>query len=197
MDSGASVELTLEEERDLINESRHNFEAFSTLYRYYFQSIFAYVYRRTLDSEVAKDITATVFEEALSRIKTFRWRQIRFASFLFRLAERQIAAFYRKKEIRNRYLVRGRQDGEYADRETPEGLSIKREKAERIQEAISRLAEKDREVIRLIYFQGKSRGEVAEMWGWSVNRVYVRLHRAQKRLKNFLKDFDLFPNDNT
>jgi RNA polymerase sigma-70 factor (ECF subfamily) len=195
MDQGSAIQLTLEDERKLIDESRHNFEAFSTLYRYYFQSIYAYVYRRTLDKDIAEDITATVFEEALNRIKTFRWRQIRFASFLFRLAERQIAAFYRKKEIRTRYLVRGKQSDKYSDRETPEDLALRKEQTEEIQEAISQLGEKDREVIRLIYFQGISREEVAEMWGWSVNRVYVRLHRALKRLKKYLKDFEPFPNN--
>jgi RNA polymerase sigma-70 factor (ECF subfamily) len=195
MNQGSSIELSLEDERKLIDESRHNFEAFSTLYRYYFQSIYAYVFRRTLDKDVAEDITATVFEEALNRIKTFRWRQIRFASFLFRLAERQIAAYYRRKEIRTRYLVRGKESDEYADRETPENLTLKKERLELIQEAISNLGEKDREVIRLIYFQGQSREEVAELWGWSVNRVYVRLHRALKRLKKYLKDFEPFPNN--
>jgi len=186
--------MTPEEEEKLILASQKDHRAFSELYNRHFSQIYAYVFRRTLNQDTAEDITAVVFEEALKRINNFRWRKIRFSSFLFKLAERQIAAYYRKKSIRNRYTTTVSGDYDHADLTSPEGPTITRETIEKIHESLSKLQERDQEVIRLIYFEGKSREEVAELWGWSLNRVYVRLHRALKRLKKFLKDLELLTN---
>ena len=52
-----------------------------------------------------------------------------------------------------------------------------------ISKAFTALSPSDQEVLRLIYWEGLSRSDAAEVLGCSVNALNVRLHRAQARLR--------------
>ena len=56
-----------------------------------------------------------------------------------------------------------------------------------VEEAISKLSEQDQLVVTLIFYEELSSSEVAEVMGISTNLVYVRLHRALKRMRRVLE----------
>ena len=51
-----------------------------------------------------------------------------------------------------------------------------------LRDAINRLPEPYREVLRLVAWEGCSHGEAAQVLGCSVNAVALRLHKAKARL---------------
>ena len=56
-----------------------------------------------------------------------------------------------------------------------------------IQHALKQLSDKDRELISLRFFEELSAQEVSEVLHISTTNVYVRLHRALKRLKDVME----------
>lgn len=73
---------------------------------------------------------------------------------------------------------------------TPGSEAVRRERAESVRLAVSRLEPTDREVIALRTFEGLSTSETAEVLGISPAAASKRLVRALAKLKAELKPFD-------
>jgi RNA polymerase sigma-70 factor (ECF subfamily) len=54
--------------------------------------------------------------------------------------------------------------------------------------ALTRLREPDREILRLVAWEGCTTGELATVLGCSANAAAVRLHRARRRLRKVLAE---------
>ena len=62
----------------------------------------------------------------------------------------------------------------------------KKEAAELLEWALGKLSPEDRMVMELVYLEGYSGREVADLLGWSVSNVKVRSFRLKKKLKSIL-----------
>jgi RNA polymerase sigma-70 factor (ECF subfamily) len=74
-------------------------------------------------------------------------------------------------------------EGASARCDEPLDQLIRRERAERLWEALGRLKSLDREALDAFYIRGHSLIEIAEMLGVPLGTVKRRLHTARKRLK--------------
>lgn len=78
-------------------------EAFSVLYRENVQRIYTYIYYRTGNKHDAEDLTARVFQRALSHIGKYEDKGVPFSAWLYRIAHNLVANWHRdrsrKKEI--------------------------------------------------------------------------------------------------
>ncbi len=63
-------------EKELIEKAEEDPKAFAILYDKYYNAILSYAYHRTLDMELAKDITSETFLKAFNSISRFTWRDI-------------------------------------------------------------------------------------------------------------------------
>ena len=61
-------------ERDLIEQARHDRDAFAQLYRRHYAPIAAYVHRRVGDAHTSEDLVAEVFIVAMKSIRHYRHR---------------------------------------------------------------------------------------------------------------------------
>jgi len=66
-------------------------EAFSVLYKENVQRIYTYIYYRTGNKHDAEDLTARVFQRALSHITKYEDKGIPFSAWLYRIAHNLIA----------------------------------------------------------------------------------------------------------
>ena len=64
---------------------------FGALYEANFDVVYVYVARRVPSRSDAEDITATVFQKALTNLGRFEWRGVPFAAWLIRIAGNEIA----------------------------------------------------------------------------------------------------------
>lgn len=71
---------------------------------------------------------------------------------------------------------------------TPEALALRRERGERLMDAIGRLPERQRTVVLLSQIEGASTREVSEMTGLRETTIRVHLFRALRRLRSLLAD---------
>lgn len=64
---------------------------------------------------------------------------------------------------------------------------LKKEAQELLEWALGKLSPEDRMVLELLYFEGRTGREVADLFGWSVSNVKIRSFRSKRRLKSLLK----------
>jgi len=76
----------MEQERLQIEAAQKDPGRFADLYESNFERVYAFIVRRVRDRHEAEDLTAEVFQHALSNLSRFEWRGVPFAVWLFRIA---------------------------------------------------------------------------------------------------------------
>jgi RNA polymerase sigma-70 factor (ECF subfamily) len=184
--------MDLSEEKELVRQAQKAPDAFAKLYDQYYPKIFGYVLRRTVNLEAAQDITSETFFKALRRLWQFRWRNISFSSWLYKIASNEINQYFRKAEYKKSISLEELQEQgfEPISPNDPESKLIEaQEKLKQhqdfleIQVKIVRLPAKYQEVIALRFFEQKQIKEISEILGKKEGTVKSLLHRALEKLK--------------
>ncbi|HAS28112.1 MAG TPA: hypothetical protein DCR59_02855 [Dehalococcoidia bacterium] len=190
--------MDLEQEKELVFKAKTDADAFGLLYDEYYPKVFGYVLRRTASVETAKDITSEVFLKALQSIKNFRWRNIPFSAYLYRIAGNEISNGYRsnkrfiqlKQEMVNASLL---SDDEItrveADIQNHEDYLL-------LHRCIVKLPHIYQEVIVLKYFEKKPTSEICNILGKREGTVKSLLHRGLKKLKKLMDEDATFWENN-
>ena len=156
----------------------------SDLYRQYLPRILNYVRMRVDGEDLAQDLTAAVFERALSRQHTLR-KQEAFAAWLFRIARTTVAGHYRQR--RPTVPLDLAESQEAPDPSPPEVL-MRRQEYERVRRALSALSEREQETIRLKFGGGLGNKEIAQVLRLRAGHVAVILYRALRKLRAHLEE---------
>lgn len=82
------------DERSLIEAAQRDPRCFGELYEANLDKVYAYVLSRVADRPEAEDVTAEVFQHALSNLAQFEWRGKPFVAWLLRIAANAIADRY-------------------------------------------------------------------------------------------------------
>ncbi len=158
-------------------------ERFETLYRAHSLDVLGYCARRT-SREDAKDAAAEVFMVTLRRIddvpdgdRTLPW--------LYTVAKNVISNRNRSSRRRLRLVARVADETDQTV-PGPETQVVRHSEHERLIAALDKLSDKDREILRLVEWDGLSREEVAEMFFVSRAAIDQRISRAYKRLSRML-----------
>ncbi|HEU5404249.1 MAG TPA: RNA polymerase sigma factor, partial [Terriglobales bacterium] len=83
--------LSETDERLLIEAAQRDPSRFAALYEANFERVYGFVVGRVRDRDVAQDITAEVFHQALANLPRFEWRGVPFSAWLVRIAVNTIA----------------------------------------------------------------------------------------------------------
>ncbi|MCK4263065.1 MAG: sigma-70 family RNA polymerase sigma factor [Dehalococcoidia bacterium] len=157
-------------EKDVVSRAiKGDGEAFAQLYRDYFDKIYRYVYLRCGNRAEAEDLTQEVFVKALEAIGSYRWRNLPFASWLFRIAHNHVIDQLRKQgkvervELEDNIVV--------ADEPNPALVAEERFEVEELRDKIKKLSPAQREVISLRFGAGFSTAEVSEALGKNTGTV--------------------------
>ena len=187
-----AADMDLNAEKDLIRQAHKDPGAFADLYDHYYPRIFGYVLRRTANLEAAQDITSETFLKALSKLWQFRWRNISFSSWLYKIASNEINQYFRKAEYKKSASLEELQEQGFepiSPRDPESELIQAQEKLKQhqdfleIQEKIVRLPAKHQEVIALRFFEQKQIKEIAGILGKKEGTVKSLLHRAVEKLR--------------
>ena len=184
--------MDLAEEKKLVRQAQKAPDAFAKLYDQYYPKIFGYVLRRTANLEAAEDITSETFLKALGKLWQFRWRNVPFSSWLYRIATNEINQYFRKSEYKKSISMEELQEQgfELISPHDPESELIEaQEKLKQyqdfleIQEKIVGLPAKYQEVIALRFFEQKQIKEITEILGKKEGTIKSLLHRAVEKLR--------------
>lgn len=175
-----------ENDQSLAAQAQTDSQAFAALYDRYVDRIYAYAYRKTQDAALAQDVTAVTFEKALRHIRRYEWQGTSFAAWLYRIAHNEAMSAHRRRKWLTLWHRPAASEGRGPETAVLHN-EIRHERARRLHQAIATLSQRDQDVLTLRFFEELSSAEVAEVLGCSTDNVYVRLHRALKRLAQALK----------
>ena len=153
-------------------------------YRQYLPRILNYIRLRVDGEDLAPDLTAEVFERAISKQHTLR-RQGAFGGWLFTIARNTVAAHYRG---RRPTVPLEHAANHPAPVPSPPETVMHREEIARLRAALSTLPEREQEIIRLKFGAGLGNQEIAKVMRLRAGHVAVILFRALRKLRARLED---------
>jgi len=157
--------------------------AYESLYKEYYNRIFRYCKINLYREELAQDICQEVFIRAWKALPKFFLKEGgTFQAFLFRIARNLIIDLSRK---RKEFSLENY--SEMAVEEDFEEKLDRKEALEKVKIAMSKLSDKDRQLIILRYFEELSHAEVSKILGIKEGNLRVRTIRLLKKLKNLIK----------
>lgn len=131
-------------------------------------------------------------------VRAYRARQrldpdLPFYAWLYQILRRLCFNFIRDRRTRRNRLEQARtwlveQVGRRAAANSPERSAIRAEIRGRVQAAIERLADREREVLVLKEFEGLRYREIAELLGIPIGTVMSRLYTARRHLADALEE---------
>jgi len=174
-------------DKELVARAKKDPQAFGQIYDQYYSQIFGYILKRTANLEAAKDITSETFFKALKKLWQFRWQNVPFSSWLYRIAGNEIVNYYRKN---------GRQTVALDEIAEPPGacdLSEEMIEAEdelqrhqdflAIQKKITTLSVKYQEVITLRFLEKKKIKDICQILKKKEGTVKSLLSRGLEKLR--------------
>ncbi|MHB8084886.1 MAG: RNA polymerase sigma factor [Dehalococcoidia bacterium] len=185
-DTSQSI-YALKEEEELVKRAQHSREAFGELYELHYQRIFNYAVKRTANVQIALDITSVTFLKAFSQIKKYRWRDIPFAAWLYRIAGNEINDHYRREGRRPasiEQIAELADTSDYIDEinQAEEELS-KHEEFLLLRRKLAELPPMYQEVIVLKFFEKKKIREMVKILGKKEGTIKSLIHRGLEKLK--------------
>lgn len=181
-----------ENERALVEQARHDADAFARLYRRYLPRVHAYALRRTGDRRAAEDITSATFEAVVRGLPDFRWKRGGFGAWVFRIAANQVVAHYRR-EARPRsdrgqaamstFVAATAADADLVGAGSGDGFDD-------LRAAMARLSPRYQQAISLRYLSDLDHDEAAQAMGLAGPAFAVVLSRARKALRRELERED-------
>lgn len=169
--------MPLPDERKLIRRivKKQDKRAADELVSFYYREVYAFLYRQTLQKELAMDLTQEVFIGALQSLPVFDETKSGFRTWLYRIAAHKLTDYYRSHSHRTELLCVP---------EHPKGLEIeafdfelfeRRELAGRALTALAQVEETAQQVVRLKIFAEYTFTEIAaqlELPEGTVKRKY-------------------------
>jgi RNA polymerase sigma-70 factor (ECF subfamily) len=153
---------------------------FEEIYRLELPRIYNYFCYRVGDAIVAEDLASETFEKAWRN----RWRYRRdlaaFSTWLFTIARRVVQDHYRNK----RDDLPLEQVTELGARENPEDLIEHNADLAQLSVLLSRLGDREKELVALKYGAGLTNRAIARLSGISESNVGTILYRAVQTLRS-------------
>jgi len=183
--------MDLSEEKKLIMEAKKDPEVFGLLYDKYYQPIFRYTLRRTANIELAKDLTSQTFFKALKGLGKFRWQNVPFSAWLYRIATNEVNSFYRKQKkfiqiTLDKIPEIPSKDNPDKELEIAEKELKSKEEFIKLHQSISKLNPTYQTVIALRFFEKKKISEVSQILSKPEGTIKSQIHRAIKELKKLM-----------
>ncbi len=181
------VPQNLDEEKQLVLKAQEDPKAFDELYRHYKTPILQFISKNVNSVTIAEDLTSTVFEKALKYLPKYKWQEVSFGCWLFRIARNSLYDFYRSNNKNSRTSSLDEEILPHEDKSINlEANSINEESEMKLYEVIAQLDEDDQYLLYFKYFEGMDNGEIAEKMNISLSNVATKLHRIRGRMKKFL-----------
>jgi RNA polymerase sigma-70 factor (ECF subfamily) len=178
--------VAAEVERATVDRARTGDQhALADLYDWYMPRVYRYAVARLGNTAEAEDVTEEVFLKMLGGIGSFRWRDVPFSSWLFRIAHNEVATHFRRTAQRGGPTAALSED--MVDHAAGPAAQVEETMTiEEVRRATDALPEAQRDVIVLRFAVGLSISETAKALGKREGNVKALQHKAVAKLQKML-----------
>lgn len=176
------------DEATLVAAAQADNAAFAPLYERYVGKIYNYLYYRTGNARDAEDLTARVFQRALTGLDRYTSRGLPFSAWLYRIAHNLVANWHRDQGRRQHLSLHelGSQDLRGLSAEAPETVAASQEERETLMRAVRQLSSERQQLLILKFVEQLSNAEIGVVLGRSEGAVKSLYHRTLLSLRDEL-----------
>ncbi len=183
------------EDSRLIQEAlAGNDKSYKRLMNKYHDAIFNFIFKMVHDRQQVEDLTQEAFIKAFASLKNFN-DEYAFSTWLYKIATNNSIDFIRKRKLQTYSIDKPieSKDGDYTfelpdeSYEADKGM-ISDQKTKLLNEAIAKLPEKYKKVIRLRHVEEQSYEEIAEALKLPIGTIKAHIFRAREMLYKHLKN---------
>jgi RNA polymerase sigma-70 factor, ECF subfamily len=182
--SGRSTDVTSTLTVPLATSRAHPSLDFEVLYRGARDDVYAYVATLLGDRSAAEDVTASAFERAYRRQRTYKAARGSERAWLFGIA-RNAALDELRRRKRSAAMTAEPADVDAAPAEDAADVAMRRAA---LRTAVATLPPRERELIALKFHAGLDNAELAAVLGVSVSNAGTLLHRAVQKLRKAIDE---------
>jgi RNA polymerase sigma factor (sigma-70 family) len=158
-------------------------DTFREAYETHYTKIFAFVYSRVREVELARDVVSEVFERAYVSGNTVRDPNA-YPAWLFMVAKNAISAHFRRLKRELSHMDRARNELHFMDGPVqPEAHVLRNERISQLMEQVRTLPQRDQELISLKFDAELSHEEIGRIMNITSVNARVSIFRALKKLK--------------
>lgn len=159
-------------------------DSFGAIYNHYYKQLYRYCQFNLRDTVLAQDIVQETFLRAWKGIGKFTFSDGgTMQAFLYRIARNLIIDHSRRKK--NEKL----ENHEYLEAESHIEEDVDRNvDKQKLKGALSKLPEKDRQIVILRYFEEMSFEEISKVVKIREGALRVRIHRILEKLKTIIEN---------
>jgi RNA polymerase sigma-70 factor, ECF subfamily len=179
------MDLNNEQIFELLKQiSEGNERAMAQLYRSFSRKIYAYAFNRIHDSGKAEEIMVDTMYEVWKHPLGFRG-DAKFSTWVIGIARHKMLDSLRKNEP---------ESDEIDDSLVSEDIGVfdllaEKQRREGVQQCMGKLSDEHRECLHLVFYEGMTLSEIAEIQNCPENTIKTRVFHARQRIKNCLRLF--------
>lgn len=182
-----SGRTSVEEDVALVARARKmDDEAWQIIFEQHYPRLYAYLYYRVGDADVAEDLCGEVFERAVKHIRRFKPRDGGLGGWLTRIAQNLARDYFRRSKAKPPDPLE-LNEAWIADSDDPAWCVLSQESIQYLQQALNRLTPEQRDVILLRFIAQMRTSEVAHILKKSPGAVKALQHRALLSLRRELE----------
>ena len=150
------------------------------IYRSYYRKVYGYIKSKINNTQNAEDLATDVFMKVYAKIDSFDETKASLSTWIFTITRNTLTDYYRTRKVHDEI-----------PETLPDGSSVEdsvcnEETLNALAQALGTLEERERDIIILRYYSGKTLKEIAEQLGISYAYVKVLQTKAMEKLKNFI-----------
>lgn len=182
--SKISLNPTVEEA--LIKKCRRDKKFFAPLFEHYYPYIKNY-FLRHVRAETADELAAKVFEKAFIGLDNYKWQGVSFSAWLYRIAGNSLIDYYREytREV-NRKLPFQVAETVPDKAKDPEDSYLEMDLKNDINEVLTTLPEREKEIIYLKFYEGQTNKTIAQQLGLSETNVSTIVYRSIAKMRELM-----------
>jgi len=163
-------------------------QAANALVKSYYREMLGYVVNRCRNKEVAMEITQEIFVSMLQSIDNFNESKASFRTWLYRIAQRRIADYYRSGEYRNG--LQNNDEISLGAKELGNSSAWHAVEIQEINDFIDSLEPDSRKIFRLKVFEDCTLSKIAQIMHLPESTVKTKFYATQNLIRREFKSHD-------
>ena len=179
---GRALNINQEKARNGIDD-----ELFETIYRQYYKNVYNYIGFRINNHFDCEELASSVFENAIRKFHTYKPEVSPIEAWLIGISKNVVTDYLRSKK--HKFFIPIDEIAELVSFERqPEEITVLNEDNKALIQAMSRLKDKERQVLSMKFATDLRNNEIAQILNISDSNVGVIIHRSIQKLKKFLDE---------
>lgn len=154
----------------------------------YYQEMYTFVFKQTLDKELSLDLTQELFISVLKSIQHYDPKKAAFRTWLYKLASNRIVDYYRSRSYQCTKLVQPLEDYEFEDTYDMTISLVYKEDYEKIKTVVNALDAPTQQIVRLKLFGEYTFQEIAAIETIPESTVKTRYYAALRKIRKEMKE---------